>query len=143
MILLYVGLVAGAAAGWVGHLTGDTTQEQADLVGRIYPFLITLIPLVLILQVLLDWRWDRREGYATPAAALGHLALAGFGGGFLAQIAYVAIATQIPAVFGSAQAVDIMTPFFEERTLGDFLVVALITMAAGLVAGGVAHWRGE
>ncbi len=141
LTLLYVGLLVGAAAGWASNLTGETAQEQAELAASIYPFLATLLPLVLLIQVLIDWNRERLDSYDTPVTAMGHLALAGLAGDFLAAIAYVTVAAQIPAIFGSAEALDITTRFFEEWSLGDLLFGALISMVTGLVAGAVIWWR--
>jgi hypothetical protein len=95
-----IGLLVGAAAGWVALLgSGDLSVQAARSAGA-FRGLFVLLPAALLL-----WWWSGRQGAAVagrpaPWRAATLSLVAGLVGASLASLAFVAVATQILTLFG-------------------------------------------
>jgi len=136
-----IGLLAGALAGWVALLGAEGVDARGATAADVYWVLFPLLPAALLL-----WWWLGRQGAAVgaPSSRVVTLALlAGLVGAILATLAYVAVATQVLALFGGTDPGQFQGALYEE--IGGPVawgLVALVT-ATALVLALWAYGRGH
>lgn len=142
-----IGLLTGAAAGWVALLGSGDLAAQAARAAGVFRVLFLLLPAALLL-----WWWSGRHGAAvagrpSPWRVATLSLVAGLVGASLAGLAFVAVATQILSLFGGAdpgQFQGAVYPAIGWPAMGGLVALTTVSalgLALALVCRGSGHER--
>lgn len=137
-VLVIGGVVLGGIGGFWGVATGGTAAEMASDAAKPYLAMAVLLPVLL---VILNFTPPKLEFFSTLTRGLLVGIIAGGAGGLVAALAYFVPAANLPTIFQGASAGDMYDAVRSEVGLGRFLLVFIVSLAAGVIAGALTHYR--
>ncbi len=138
IVLGFVGLLTGVAAGWSGlWFGGNSITALASVAANIYLSLVIILPITLIVSTRINLKSKVRSLYINLADALVLMLVTGGLGALFATFIFFVPATNIPTIFGGKVVTEVNSALIKQLLWSKFVIVLLPTMATSL---GTAIW---
>ncbi len=136
LTLSAIGLIMGVLAGWAGLLLGDGVEAITAVSARWYQALIVILPMVLLFLTYANLKDADILLYEQIGHSFSLLLLAGILGAVGATLFFLALAANIPAIFGRLDAVQLQRALSGLVWGRNFMIVlGVMTISALLLAG--------